>query len=70
MTAVVAVHRGHPRLRSTPCSGWQMITITAASTSGPTISRAHERPTKTITVAARPTSTRSMGDSAGGAGDG
>ena len=58
-----------PAARSSGCrTGWQMMTITAPSTSGPTRSRANERPASAITAAARPMSTRSVGDSAGDAG--
>lgn len=47
-----------------------MITITAASASGPTISRAQESPTRTTTAAARPISTRSIGDELEGTSEG
>ena len=42
-----------------------MITMTAASTRGPTSSRAKDSPASAITAAASPSSTRSVGESAG-----
>ena len=44
MTAVVAAQRGQPRRSSGIRTGWQMITMTAPRTSGPTSSRANEMP--------------------------
>ena len=61
MTAVVAAQRGQPR-RSSGCrTGWQMMTMTAASTSGPTSSRAKNSPASAITAAASPRRTRRVG---------
>ena len=42
-----------------------MITITAASASGPMISRANDTPARAITVAASPISTANVGESGG-----
>ena len=70
ITPVVAAQRGHPHLSSGCRTGWQMITMTAASTSGPTSSRAKDSPASAIAAAASPSSTRSVGERAGAGGAG